>query len=44
MRRSGKEKTGRFVYLRHVDGATVEYVQWSTELRGRLLGNRTVEN
>ncbi|MFI6215249.1 VOC family protein [Nocardia brasiliensis] len=37
-------ETGRFVYLRHVDGATVEYVQWSTELRARILGNRTVEN
>ncbi|MGX1773842.1 VOC family protein [Nocardia brasiliensis] len=33
-----RSETGRFVYLRHADGATVEYVQWSTELRARILG------
>ncbi|MGW4844358.1 VOC family protein [Nocardia brasiliensis] len=31
-------ETGRFAYLRHADGATVEYVQWSTDLRARILG------
>ncbi|MEU8899290.1 VOC family protein [Nocardia sp. NPDC048505] len=30
--------TGRFAYLRHPDGVTVEYVQWATEVRSRVLG------
>ncbi|WP_194832833.1 VOC family protein [Nocardia sp. XZ_19_369] len=31
-------ETGRFVYLRHADGAEVEYVQWSPQVRARVLG------
>ncbi|MEV7382532.1 VOC family protein [Streptomyces lydicus] len=30
--------TGRFLYARHVDGAEIEYVEWTPELRRRLLG------
>ncbi|MEV6554228.1 VOC family protein [Nocardia sp. NPDC051756] len=31
-------ETGRFAYLRHPDGTQVEYVQWTTQLRARVLG------
>ncbi|WP_040799974.1 VOC family protein [Nocardia higoensis] len=31
-------ETGQFVYLRHPDGTTVEYVEWSPEVRTRVLG------
>ncbi|MFC8528731.1 VOC family protein [Nocardia sp. NPDC057227] len=30
--------TGRFLYARHPDGALVEYVEWSTEVREQVLG------
>ncbi|AHH16847.1 glyoxalase-like domain-containing protein [Nocardia nova SH22a] len=30
--------TGRFAYLRHPDGVTVEYVEWSQHIRGRVFG------
>ncbi|MEU5239854.1 VOC family protein [Streptomyces lydicus] len=30
--------TGRFLYARHVEGAEIEYVEWTPELRRRLLG------
>ncbi|MER7150611.1 VOC family protein [Streptomyces lydicus] len=30
--------TGRFLYARHLDGAEIEYVEWTPELRRRLLG------
>jgi len=29
--------TGRFLYARHADGAEVEYVEWTAELRRRLI-------
>ncbi|TQM29707.1 VOC family protein [Nocardia bhagyanarayanae] len=31
-------ETGRFAYLRHPDGTDVEYVEWSPEVRARVLG------
>lgn len=30
-------RTGVFAYLRHPDGALVEYVQWKPELLARIL-------
>ncbi|PXX68631.1 hypothetical protein DFR70_102315 [Nocardia tenerifensis] len=30
-------ETGRFAYLRHPDGTEVEYVEWSPEVRTRVL-------
>ena len=30
--------TGRFAYLRHPDGAVLEYVQWSREVAEAVLG------
>ncbi|MFC8043202.1 VOC family protein [Nocardia sp. NPDC057353] len=30
--------TGRFLYARHPDGVLVEYVEWSPEVRERVLG------
>ncbi|MGY1868591.1 VOC family protein [Nocardia gipuzkoensis] len=30
--------TGTFVYVRHADGAQLEYVQWSAETRARVRG------
>ncbi|MGW4364822.1 VOC family protein [Nocardia takedensis] len=30
--------TGRVVYLRHPDDAVIEYVEWSPEVRTRVLG------
>ncbi|MGA6207335.1 VOC family protein [Nocardia testacea] len=30
--------TGRFAYLRHPDGADVEYVEWSSAVRARVFG------
>ncbi|MBR7192450.1 MULTISPECIES: VOC family protein [Gordonia] len=30
--------TGRFAYLRHPDGAVLEYVQWSQEVAEAVLG------
>ncbi|MET9028834.1 VOC family protein [Nocardia sp. NPDC004168] len=30
--------TGTFAYVRHADGAELEYVQWSPETRARVLG------
>ncbi|WP_288814027.1 VOC family protein [Gordonia hongkongensis] len=30
--------TGRFAYLRHTDGAVLEYVQWSREVAEAVLG------
>jgi hypothetical protein len=31
-------ETGRFAFLRHPDGTDVEYVEWSSEIRARVLG------
>ncbi|MGV9677139.1 VOC family protein [Nocardia sp. NPDC003482] len=31
--------TGRFAYLRHPDGVDMEYVEWSPEVRARVLGD-----
>ncbi|WP_067481428.1 VOC family protein [Actinomadura hibisca] len=31
--------TGRFLYARHVGGAEIEYVEWNSELRQRVLGS-----
>ncbi|RDI56023.1 VOC family protein [Nocardia mexicana] len=31
--------TGRFAYLRHPDGTHVEYVEWSQQIRTRVLGS-----
>ncbi|MFC7331523.1 VOC family protein [Marinactinospora rubrisoli] len=31
--------TGRFLYARHADGAEIEYVEWTAELRQRLIGD-----
>ncbi|MEV6279970.1 VOC family protein [Nocardia sp. NPDC051832] len=31
-------ETGRFAYLRHPDGVTVEYVEWVPEVRAKVLG------
>ncbi|MBB5916534.1 putative enzyme related to lactoylglutathione lyase [Nocardia transvalensis] len=33
-----RSATGEFAYLRHPDGAHVEYVQWADEVRERVLG------
>ncbi|AJE83838.1 MULTISPECIES: glyoxalase [Streptomyces] len=30
--------TGRFLYARHADGAEIEYVEWTPEIRARILG------
>ncbi|WP_109523119.1 MULTISPECIES: VOC family protein [Nocardia] len=30
--------TGRFLYARHHDGNEIEYVEWTAELRARVLG------
>ncbi|MFD5178150.1 VOC family protein [Nocardia sp. NPDC058379] len=30
--------TGRVVYARHPDGTHVEYVEWSADIRSRVLG------
>ncbi|MBY8858236.1 VOC family protein [Nocardia sp. CA2R105] len=30
--------TGRFAYLDHPDGANVEYVEWTSSIRARVLG------
>ncbi|MGW9266771.1 VOC family protein, partial [Gordonia terrae] len=32
-----RSATGRFAYLRHPDGAVVEYVQWSPEIVAAVL-------
>ncbi|KAA8880452.1 VOC family protein [Nocardia colli] len=31
-------ETGRYAYLRHPDRADVEYVEWSPQIRTRVLG------
>ncbi|NKI40979.1 VOC family protein [Streptomyces physcomitrii] len=31
--------TGRFLYARHADGAEIEYVEWTPEIRTRILGS-----
>lgn len=31
-------ETGRYAYLRHPDGTDVEYVEWSPQVRARVLG------
>lgn len=33
-----ESETGRYVYFRHPDGTTLEYVQWKPEVRKRVLG------
>lgn len=33
-----RSATGRFAYLRHTDGAVLEYVQWSREVAEAVLG------
>lgn len=33
-----RSATGRFAYLRHPDGAVVEYVQWSPEILTAVFG------
>ncbi|WP_405178732.1 hypothetical protein OG225_32665 [Nocardia sp. NBC_01377] len=30
--------TGRFLYARHPDGNEIEYVEWTADLRTRVLG------
>jgi hypothetical protein len=34
-------ETGRFLYARHLDGAEIEYVEWTPDLVQRIAGHQT---
>ena len=33
-----ESETGRYVYFRHPDGTTLEYVQWKPEVMRQVFG------